>query len=83
MRSHGHGIDAMPVLLGNQIRKIRSRRGYSQEQLAVASGLHRTYIGVVERGEKNITIANCSRIALALGVKLSELISIVESNSRK
>jgi transcriptional regulator with XRE-family HTH domain len=55
-------------------------RGYSQNVLAEKSGLHRTYIGVVERGEKNITIFNCSKIADALQVKLSDLIRQAEDS---
>lgn len=46
----------------------------SQEQLAELSGLHRTYIGMVERAEKNITILNVERLSLALGCSVSELL---------
>ncbi|NTU74281.1 helix-turn-helix transcriptional regulator [Candidatus Roizmanbacteria bacterium] len=66
------------IALGCNIRAERCRKGYSQEVLAEKSGLHRTYIGVVERGEKNITISNCSKIADALHLKLSDLISRAE-----
>jgi transcriptional regulator with XRE-family HTH domain len=66
--------------LGSNIRAERCRRGYSQEALAEKSGLHRTYIGVVERGEKNITIFNCSKIAEALQVTLSDLIRRAEDS---
>lgn len=66
--------------LGDFIRAERSRLGISQEELAEASGLHRTYIGVVERGEKNITVMNCYRIALALGVQLSDLLCVLEKS---
>jgi transcriptional regulator with XRE-family HTH domain len=66
--------------LGSNIRAERCRRGYSQEALAEKSGLHRTYIGVVERGEKNITIFNCSKIANALQVTLSDLIRRAEDS---
>ena len=53
------------------IREQRTQRGYSQEELAHLSGLHRTYIGAVERGERNITLLNAQRIADALGISLS------------
>jgi len=61
-------------ILGFNIRIERHRKGYSQEDLAEHSGLHRTYIGVVERGEKNISIFNCLKIAKALGINLHELV---------
>ncbi len=64
----------LAVLLGRSIRAERYRLGLSQEQLAEVSGLHRTYIGVIERGEKNITICNCKKIAHALNLTLWELI---------
>jgi transcriptional regulator with XRE-family HTH domain len=66
--------------LGSNIRAERCRRGLSQEVLAEKTGLHRTYIGVVERGEKNITIFNCSKIADALQVTLSDLIRRAEDS---
>ena len=66
--------------LGSNIRAERCRRGFSQEVLAEKTGLHRTYIGVVERGEKNITIFNCSKIADALQVTLSDLIRRAEES---
>ncbi len=56
---------------------MRSRRislQLSQEQLAELSGLHRTYIGMVERAEKNITILNVKRLSLALGCTVAELL---------
>ncbi|MDP8306553.1 MAG: helix-turn-helix transcriptional regulator [Candidatus Chlorobium antarcticum] len=67
--------------LGLNIRAERSRRGLSQEMLAEASGLHRTYIGVVERGEKNITVCSCKKIASALNLSLSSLIRMAEESS--
>jgi transcriptional regulator with XRE-family HTH domain len=67
------------VKLGHNIRAERFRNGYSQEELSEKSGLHRTYIGVVERGEKNITIFSCSKIARALNINLSDLIRKAES----
>jgi len=66
------------VRLGRNIRAERYRIGMSQEQLAEASGLHRTYIGVIERGEKNVTIYNCRKIAHALGLTLWELVRMCE-----
>lgn len=59
--------------LGEAIRAKRLEKGWSQEELSFESGLHRTYIGAVERGEKNLTVKNLVRIAWALGVQTSTL----------
>ena len=64
--------------LGENIRKHRARRGYSQERLADLSGLHRTYIGGVERGERNISVVNIVRLAKALELRASELLADVD-----
>lgn len=61
-------------LLASNIRLIRQQKGISQEALAELCGLHRTYIGSVERGERNISIDNMERIAVALGVGLITLL---------
>ncbi len=59
--------------IGSNIRKYRLTKGWSQEQLAQECDLHRTYIGGVERGEKNITILNLLKIKNMLEVRLDEL----------
>ncbi len=64
--------------LGLEIRKVRLAKGYSQEKLAEISGLHRTYIGGVERGERNIGIENLQKIADSLEIKVSELFQAIE-----
>jgi len=56
-----------------RVKKIRLEKGFSQEELADMTGLHRTYIGMIERGEKNLTIKNISVLARAFDLKLSEL----------
>lgn len=60
--------------LGEHIRTIRKAQGLSQEELAELSGLHRNYIGGVERGERNLALLNIIRIAHALGMSPSELL---------
>ena len=70
-------MDVTRVFAEN-IRKLRLDRGLSQEALAEISGLHRTYIGAVERGERNITLINADRIAVALGAKLSDCLREVK-----
>lgn len=59
--------------LGRAIRQARERSGLSQEELAERCGLHRTYVGSVERGERNIGMINLDAIARALDVPASEL----------
>ena len=59
--------------VGQRIRNYRTQRGLSQEKLAELSGCHPTYIGQVERGEKNATLESIEKIASALNVSLSKL----------
>lgn len=59
---------------GSKIRKIREKKGISQEKLASLAKLHRTYIGGIERGERNPTLINVKKIADALKVKLKVLL---------
>lgn len=63
---------------GAAIRRRREARGLSQEALGELCGLHRTYVGSVERGERNLSLRNIHRIAAALGLAASELIQDAE-----
>jgi len=58
---------------GKRIKSLRKQQGISQEELAYRSGLHRTYIGMIERAERNICLINMEKIAKGLGVKMYEL----------
>ena len=58
---------------GLKIRKLRKEKGISQEELAEKAGVHRTYIGMIERAEKNIALLNIEKIAIALKVNLKDL----------
>ena len=58
---------------GNRVRRLRQRLELSQEALAAKAGIHRTYMGGVERGERNISLKNIYRLAEALGVPPCEL----------
>jgi transcriptional regulator with XRE-family HTH domain len=58
---------------GRRVRALRERVGLSQEQLAAKAGIHRTYVGGVERGERNLGLKNVFRIARALGVPVADL----------
>ena len=62
------------VLFGERVRALRQLRGFSQEALALAAGLDRTYIGGVERGERNISLINIQKIAFALEVSPADLL---------
>lgn len=59
--------------VGFKIRKLREKKGWTQEDLAFKTGLHRAYIGQIERGEKNIGLINLEIISNALGVKINSL----------
>jgi transcriptional regulator with XRE-family HTH domain len=61
--------------VGNRIKDLRAKSGLSQEKLAFACELDRTYIGSVERGERNISVINLNKIAKALDVILSDLLN--------
>lgn len=60
-------------LFGDRVRVLRLKAGISQEELAARSGLHRTYISSVERGQRNISLTNIHSLADALGVGVYEL----------
>lgn len=62
------------IKFGNRVRELRKEKGISQEELAYRAELHRTYIGMIERAEKNITLVNIEKIANALEVEIKELL---------
>jgi len=76
MGTYSENENAYLVLVGNQIKTLRAAIDLSQEKLAFACELDRTYIGSVERGERNISIINLRKIAKALKIKASVLIDI-------
>lgn len=61
-------------IFAQRLRQIRQIRGLSQEELADIAGLHRTYVGSVERSERNVSIDNMDRLAKALEVDITELL---------
>ena len=63
------------IKFGSNVQKFSKDMGISQEELASRSGLHRTYIGMIERAEKNITLANIDKIANALNIDISKLMT--------
>jgi len=68
-------VENINTKLGKKIRELRQKKNLSQEELADLSGFHRTYIGMVERAEKNITLKNLEKLADALGIDIKELLS--------
>ena len=68
--------------LGRAIRRLRTAAGYSQEDFAVVVGVHRTYMGAVERGEVNISLRNMEKIAGSLEITVSKLLLEAEKEPR-
>ena len=60
------------IKFGQKVREERAKLGLSQEELASRAGVHRTYIGMIERAEKNITLENIEKIAQALKIKIAD-----------
>ena len=60
------------VKFGKKVREERVKQGLSQEQLASRAGVHRTYVGMIERAEKNITLENIEKVSRALKIKISD-----------
>ncbi len=59
---------------GQKVKKLRENKGWTQEELAKRCGLHRTYIGSIERNERNVSLINIEKIAKALGVNTKQLL---------
>lgn len=70
-------------VFGENVRKYRRLLDISQEELANKADLHRTYIGMIERAEKNITLVNIEKIAKALEVKIEDLVKISNDENKR
>jgi transcriptional regulator with XRE-family HTH domain len=64
-------------LFGKSVRALREERGYSQEELAERAGLHRNYVGGIERGERNVALENIAKLAKALSVRSRDLFELL------
>jgi transcriptional regulator with XRE-family HTH domain len=71
-------VPILQEILGSRIREIRLKKGFSQESFADHCGLHRTYMGGIERGERNLTVQTVLTVAKGLGLTISELFSGIE-----
>ena len=71
--THNHKKTKIRIEFGKKVRKYRLNQGFSQEKLAEIAGLHPTYIGSVERGERNIALENIIVISRALGCSSKDL----------
>lgn len=76
-------IELTMITFGRNVQKHRLAMNISQEKLAFRTGLHRTYIGMVERAERSISLQNAKKIADALEVKLDELLVYGETGNSK
>lgn len=77
MERRGKLRQSARLRLAHHLRAERAARGLSQEQLADLAGVHRTYVGSVERAERNISIDNIEQLAAALGLDISKLLEPV------
>ena len=73
---------AIRKVLAANVRVYRARLGFSQESLAAAAGLHRTYVGAVERSERNVTLSSLEALASALRVTVPDLLTPEEDEER-
>ena len=67
--------------LGKRVRELRSKRGYSQEAFADLCGVHRTFMGTIERGESNLSFRNLAKLSTTLGITLSQLLAGLEKKA--
>jgi transcriptional regulator with XRE-family HTH domain len=75
-------MSSILATIGINVRFYRKELGLSQEQLAELSSLHRTYVGSVERGERNISALNIEKIAIVLGVEPAKLLEVPLENPK-
>jgi transcriptional regulator with XRE-family HTH domain len=76
-------VDDLRAAFGRRVRELRTRLRISQEELAHRAGLHYTYVGGIERGERNPGLVNVGALAAALGVSLPDLFEGVRTQAKK
>ncbi len=75
-------MDGIQVSFGRRVRELRHRLGLSQEELADRAGVHSTYLGGIERGERNPALVNISKLTAALQVSLAEFWSVFDETPK-
>ena len=73
----------LSLKFGRRVKELRQSLNLSQEAFAELADVHRTYVGMVERGEKNITLSNIAKFAKALEVEISELLDGINESKRR
>ena len=76
-------LQGLLLAFGRRVRELRQEQGFSQESFADKCGVHRTFMGTIERGESNLSFQNIAKVAETLGVTLSVLFTDLESAARK
>jgi transcriptional regulator with XRE-family HTH domain len=71
-------VEDIQIKFGRAIQKLRKDRGWSQEKLAELSAFHRTYIGMIERGERNPSLKNIEKFSKVFSISLCELFAIIQ-----
>jgi transcriptional regulator with XRE-family HTH domain len=71
-------VPDLKIVLGQRIRELRSKSGFSQESFADHCGLHRTYMGGIERGEHNLTVETLMTVSKGLAITMSDLLAGIE-----
>jgi transcriptional regulator with XRE-family HTH domain len=75
------GVPEILKVLDQRIRDVRKKQGYSQESFADHCGVHRTFMGTIERGESNLSFSNLVKISKSFGITLSQLLSGLEKKA--
>ncbi len=73
-------LPSLALRFGRLVRRLRNEAGWSQEEFAFRVGVHRTYVGAIERGEKTVTIETAAKIARALQMTLARLFADLEQD---
>jgi transcriptional regulator with XRE-family HTH domain len=71
-------MSALQKRVGQRLRALREKKGWSQEEFADICGLHRTYVGSVERGERNLTLNSLQTLSKALKVKMADILKSLD-----
>ncbi|MFD2046609.1 helix-turn-helix domain-containing protein [Ornithinibacillus salinisoli] len=76
-------MDRINTLVGDRVRELRKKKGWSQEELSYEAGVHYTFVGKVERGESNLILESVVKMTKALNVSLEEFFSTIDPSIGK